>query len=269
MSVLESLDGANPKIGFQAETSFGRVGLRWAKDCWAYSRALGEDVHPEPQKAKLRKVIWIKNTLILVGILINLSLVLFYSSCEANLDQDLPQNAQDNHAKRKFGLAFFGGPGSMTPLVDIARVRKFELENYFILGLAFTQVLWSNQDTFSIETEESAVKHLEYAKSFSFNGAFVLRWLKTPWSSFAGKSRSSFAFGNGLSYASAIPYLETTLPRTSALLYHLFLEITLSLEAQSPWEALFRIQHRSGAFGLFNEVVGGSDFLCLGLRYRF
>jgi hypothetical protein len=191
-------------------------------------------------------------------ILMNLILILYDYPCEANLDRF-------NH----YGIAVYGGPGSMTPLVDIARVRKLEIENNYMIGMAFSQTLWTNTETVTWEIEESAVKYLENLDLFSLSAAVALRWLKTPWGSQAGKTRSSFAFGNGLSYANGVPELESRLPKTSSLLYHLFLEVTFSLDKESPWEAFFRIHHRSGAFGLFNGVVGGSDFLCLGTRYRF
>jgi hypothetical protein len=34
-------------------------------------------------------------------------------------------------------------------------------------------------------------------------------------------------------------------------------------------EALFRLHHRSGVFGLINGSTNGADFLSVGARYRF
>ncbi len=83
----------------------------------------------------------------------------------------------------------------------------------------------------------------------------------------------SVSLGNGLSYATDIPEIESAyLSKNSRLLYHLVFEFTFGLEprkSDSTYEALLRLHHRSGFFGLFDGVVGGSDFLCLGLRRKF
>ena len=68
-----------------------------------------------------------------------------------------------------------------------------------------------------------------------------------------------------------VPHLESKyIARTNRVLYHMLMEVAFGIPGTAKaWEAFFRIHHRSGAFGMFNEVVGGSDFLCLGGRYRF
>lgn len=80
---------------------------------------------------------------------------------------------------------------------------------------------------------------------------------------------SSFAMGIGLSYALSPPEIEIlVLPKTNPLLMHLIFEYEADLNQTASWQGFLRIHHRSGAYGLFNGVTGGSDYLCLGIRHR-
>jgi hypothetical protein len=174
---------------------------------------------------------------------------------------------------RKNAVSVYFGPGSSTPLLDMAQFKKIQIDPYYIISAGYSRTLLSWNELIGIEAETQLTKHLEKANLFSMSGAIVVRWLKTPWSS--ALPGSSFAFGNGLSYANQIPEIESThLSRTSNLLYHFLLEVSVpvkwSLNSNTvEWETLLRIHHRSGAFGMFNDVVGGSDFICIGTRYRF
>ncbi|WP_155890787.1 hypothetical protein [Desulfuromonas sp. TF] len=44
---------------------------------------------------------------------------------------------------------------------------------------------------------------------------------------------------------------------------------TLGLPRVPRWRLSARIHHRSGVFGLFDGVRGGSNFMGLGVTYRF
>jgi hypothetical protein len=46
-------------------------------------------------------------------------------------------------------------------------------------------------------------------------------------------------------------------------------EITFALPEHKEHELLIRYHHRSGVFGTFNGVWGGSNVLTMGYRYRF
>jgi len=167
----------------------------------------------------------------------------------------------------KYSASIYSGPGSPSPFADIARIRGIELTTDFIVTGALSRQIWTDENNVTIEGELQVIKHLERLSLFSLNAAIVLRWLKTPWHRVVP---GSFAFGNGLSYATGIPNLEVSrLPVNSRLLYHLLIEMAFPLSIWTGFETFFRVHHRSGGFGLFGGVVGGSDFLCLGLRYRF
>src|SRR5450759_3222178 len=56
---------------------------------------------------------------------------------------------------------------------------------------------------------------------------------------------------------------------TSHLLHYFSPEITFALPEFKQHELLIRYHHRSGVFGTFNGVWGGSNVIALGYRYRF
>lgn len=145
-----------------------------------------------------------------------------------------------------------------------------KLEPQWVLGAAYARMLWSDPQSVALEIEGSFIKYMENLSNFSVASAFLVRWLNAPWKNAAP---GSVALGNGLSYASEIPDIESRhLPKNSRFLYHLVFEFTFSLAQKENvpiWEAIFRVHHRSGIFGLFDGVIGGSDFLCLGIKRRF
>jgi len=82
----------------------------------------------------------------------------------------------------------------------------------------------------------------------------------------------SISFGNGLSFTMEKPEYEkeiTLNERTSQLLYYLMVETAFRVPAAPDWELVLRVHHRSGGYGLINGVNGGSNYLCLGVRYNF
>ena len=172
--------------------------------------------------------------------------------------------AQDATAEGRSAFSFAAGVGTPTALIEMVRLPQLEIQPQYISVLGYSHKIWGLSDLISVELEATVAKHFERGDRFSGAGAVLVRWLKTPWDRIV---KSSFAFGNGLSYATSPPQLEVDfLERTSRLLYHFSLES--AFEVHRGWDLFFRIHHRSGAFGMFNNVVGGSDFLCLGIRRR-
>ncbi len=168
-------------------------------------------------------------------------------------------------ATKDLSVAIYGGPGTPTPLSEILiGFNNFKLVPQWNTTLAINQVIFTENEFFAIEIEGQWSWYFDSQRpSQSFQAASILRWLDLPWSKII---ESSFALGLGLSYANSIPKLENdTLEKQSKILVHLLFEYAFSVK--KDWDLLLRIQHRSGAFGLINGVVGGSDYLCLGVRY--
>jgi hypothetical protein len=91
------------------------------------------------------------------------------------------------------------------------------------------------------------------------------RWSLLPWDRYV---KSSFLFANGLSYASEIPAMERVGAGVSKSLYTIALEFEFQIPGAENWGVVIRLHHRSGIFGLMTQVNQGSNYLCLGVRYR-
>jgi hypothetical protein len=119
------------------------------------------------------------------------------------------------------------------------------------------------------ELEAQLSKHIGDQDHAEINGVFTLRWLPFWWDSYLD---TSFAFGNGLSYATKDPALEVRESdddETSKWLYYFLVEMAFEVPKLSNWDLFMRIHHRSSVFGAINNVMAGSNFVGLGVRYRF
>jgi hypothetical protein len=102
---------------------------------------------------------------------------------------------------------------------------------------------------------------------YEFNPYFEGRWDNFPWNHVI---HTSFAIGEGVSYATSIPAIESKASEnTKRLLNFLMLEATFGLPTHPHWELMLRIHHRSGAYGLYHAGNTGSNDIGLGLRYLF
>jgi len=119
------------------------------------------------------------------------------------------------------------------------------------------------------EWEVQGVKHWGIQDHYELNALLVMRLMRLPWNHVV---RTSFAFGEGLSWASEVPEIEESSRENDGatqLLNYLLLEATFGAPAWENLDFVFRIHHRSGIFGLFDDVNGGSNVLAVGLKYRF
>lgn len=169
----------------------------------------------------------------------------------------------------------FGGPrwsvtayGGVLNSVNVQEslLLTTDLENSYIVGIGATQALLKRR-TFNIELDAQLLKHfgdqshgeLTTAVSFRWKDFFWDRWIDT-----------SLAIGQGLSFATATPAIETERNgKSSQLLNYLMFEFAFALPRQPDWELALRMGHRSGVYGLFNGVSAGSNLYSAGLRRRF
>ena len=94
-----------------------------------------------------------------------------------------------------------------------------------------------------------------------------LRWLKFPWDDHID---TSFAVCDGVSYATEYPQIEVEkMDNPSKTLNYLMFEFDFRIPDIPKWSAIFRIHHRSGVFGAFNGVDGGSNAIGFGVKYTF
>lgn len=136
----------------------------------------------------------------------------------------------------------------------------------------FDPFLIKDRRAASFEWEANVVKHFGKQNDFELNFIIFSRWHITPFDNFAD---INIAFGDGLSYASEIPYYERIRwPKRSQLLNNMSFELAFDMPVEADsgvaeLSAVVRLHHRSGAFGLFNGVHGASNVVAVGLRSRY
>ena len=120
------------------------------------------------------------------------------------------------------------------------------------------------------ELDVVAAGHVGGESAFG-EGAIVLaaRWKWFPWNNFI---YTNLRIGSGgPSYTTKISNFEraeTNYFRSAKVLNFMFAEWTLARSENADVEVFARIHHRSGANGKINGVVGGSNYLSVGLRTR-
>ncbi len=130
--------------------------------------------------------------------------------------------------------------------------------------------LWKDSE-WGIEAQ--AVKHFggsgELAQNhWEFNGLSTGSWNRFPWD---GTVDTSFALGAGLSWATEVPAFEVFWKGSSnRLMAYLLFEAVGTLPSHPQWGFVWRVHHRSAAYGLFNEdMKGASNAFTLGVKYMF
>jgi hypothetical protein len=119
----------------------------------------------------------------------------------------------------------------------------------------------------SWEVEGQFVQHYGLQDHNELNGLVIARWNRFPLDRFIN---TSFAVGEGLSYATRVPEVEIARGQDSArLLNYLLFEFTFGLPAYPQWQLVSLMHHRSGAFGLFSGVSGGSNYFGFGVKHLF
>lgn len=144
-----------------------------------------------------------------------------------------------------------------------------EPSDYLFAGAAVSRRLARFWTDFAIEAEVGAGHRFGsgYRASEGWVAGYV-RYDGFPWNHFV---RTSIAFSTGLDVISGLPAEETRrVDRNRSRLLHYFSpELTFALPQAPNHELVARWHHRSGVFGLFDGVRGGSNVVALGYRYRW
>lgn len=120
-----------------------------------------------------------------------------------------------------------------------------------------------------VEWEVGAGQRFGNSTASEFWTALYFRYDKFPW---PDKVYMTAGASIGLNYATSISDLEVKKSgnQTGSNLLHYFApEITVADPDNKDLEFVTRLHHRSGIFGLFNGVDGGSTFLTFGVRQHF
>lgn len=165
-------------------------------------------------------------------------------------------------------VSLYGGKFSNNALLDIVRFQT-QFESSYLTVLSVGKEIGQYQDKIRYELEGQLALHSGFQSHEEINGVFIVRWLPFAWDRYLD---TSLAFGNGMSYATEEPPLEimdSDNLKSSRWLYYLLIEMAFALPEDNKWDLFVRVHHRSGIFGLIHDVDSGSNFIGLGIRYRF
>ena len=174
--------------------------------------------------------------------------------------------AGDWHSDHDWYLGSFGGVGTHNNIGQIFE-GDVNLADSYIVGIQVGQEITRYKNLIGVDWEAQVAKHFNLQDHFEFNVMFVPRWHWFPWDRYLD---TSFAFANGLSYATDDPEIEVMKnDETSKLLHYFYFELDFRLPQYDTWSVFARIHHRSGVFGFFDGIHGGSNFFTAGVKYRF
>lgn len=175
-------------------------------------------------------------------------------------DSDQPSGTGDSIA-----VSIFGGWMTDNDWEEVFTPWELEFRDSTLFGIAGSRRIWRYDDDISFEIEGQIVRHFGDQDHWEFNLPIIVRWETFPWNDVIG---TSVAFGLGPSYASEVPKEEIAIYGESQkwLVYWVF-ELAMGMP-ESDWRSIFRLHHRSGAFGIVADE-GGSNVLAVGLRRQF
>lgn len=171
-------------------------------------------------------------------------------------------------AENDWFFSFYEGKFSNTALNEVVRFdTSFENSYIHVLSIGKEAGIWRKK--IGLELEGQMAIHSGLQDFEEVNALLTFRWLPFPWDH---SLDTSFAFGNGISYTTRNPMLESREGddnKTSQWLYYIMVEWAFSHPALSNYSLFIRIHHRSGAFGTINGIFAASNFVGLGIRYSF
>lgn len=175
------------------------------------------------------------------------------------LGMTVPVLAQD------YALTVYGGRVTEDRWFESLPPNVNFVDAYILVGALGWTMKRLYDGALTLEIEGQAAKYFGDQENLEFNLAVAGRWHKFPWDKTV---ETSFAFGLGPSWAAEEPEVEVMIKgATKQFLIYWFTEITLG-PPDANWAVVFRLHHRSKAFGLVAEE-GGSNTLAAGLKFLF
>jgi len=152
------------------------------------------------------------------------------------------------------------GPGDLYSLEINHQLAKDNGFRRFVSPLVSTVELAANG---TYETDPNGI-------IYEFNPYVMFRWRNFPWNQYI---LTTVGIGEGVSWASRNPQRETRTEEKAEnarkFLNYVAFEATMSLPKHPEWQVLYRLHHRSGAFGLYCPGIVGSTAAGIGIRYWF
>lgn len=174
-------------------------------------------------------------------------------------------SSQETFAKEPWYLSFYAGQSNHKKYIDYFKLQSAPEDSY-IFAIAGGKSILRLHEKVTIDAEGIIAQHAGKQSNQEFGVALILRTRFNV----SDSINLGFAVGDGLSYTSTIPKIETDNSEDTARLLNLLLtEVTVGFN-KSKIDTFLRIHHRSGIFGSVSGVdKGGSNFLAVGIRYYF
>jgi hypothetical protein len=162
-----------------------------------------------------------------------------------------------------WSATLYAGPSS-TKFVTQILGGDFEV-NGGMVGLAIDRGLFRLGSGISIAAELEATQFFGEYSYFTGGLGIGLRFDEFPWSD---SVRTTFAIYTGPSYAPNAPLIKEPTPHQDPKFLN-FVSVEAGVGVSRHWDAVFRIYHRSGAWGTYSNTADVGTMIGLGLRTRF
>jgi hypothetical protein len=170
-------------------------------------------------------------------------------------------------AAEQWFVSLYAGRYSDTALNENMQFNT-DFESSRVVVASLGKELGIYKEKIGVELEGQLGWHSGMQSHGEINTSFTLRWLPFFWDRYVD---TSFAFGNGVSYATSDPELEirkSNDKETNQWLYYILIETAFVVPRYKQWDVFVRIHHRSSVFGAINGISTGSNFVGVGVRYR-
>ncbi len=169
----------------------------------------------------------------------------------------------------EYYLTLYGGKYSDNKLGHVLLSKPVDFIDAYLGVVALSRGFAFESPAHQWELEAQLGKHYRGQRHWEFNIAALYRWQRFPWQALL---RTTLAIGNGLSYATQTPPLEAASQSNvgaTRLLNYVVVEMTVAPPEVTAWSLLVRVHHRSGVYGLFDGVEGGSNVITVGAKFHY
>ena len=182
----------------------------------------------------------------------------FFESCQSDCSVSLSGGRQITTAMTRIMLIHNPVPA-----------WEWHWGNAGIINGEFSRRLVTFWHALDIEPQIGIGKRFGDMQAVEFWGAVAFRWTAFPWNDYI---KTTIAISEGVSLATQVDTVERAANANhagSVFLNYFSPEITFSLPNFQKYELVFCIHHRSGLYGLIDNVNAGSQFGTIGFRVHF
>lgn len=172
-------------------------------------------------------------------------------------------------AANDYALTVYAGRYSDDRLGAVLVSKPIDFEDSWFAAAALSRAFAFTSPSHQWEIEGQIGRHFRGQSHEEFNLLAIWRWQHFPWNH---RLRTTAAIGDGLSWATRVPPLEEasdTNVGATRLLNYILIEFTFAPPQAVNWSLAVRVHHRSGVYGLFDGVEGGSNVIAAGIKWHF